>query len=165
MSVGSASAGRAALKLGWQIGSVCFFALFSFGLALALQLPMGDALGPGPGFFPLWLGLVGATLAIILFVQVRRQPADGPGDERLAPDRPAVRRILAVLILLAAVALLLDPLGFRLTALLFTALLLPGLGVRSPIIIAIFAATAGFGVFHVFYYWLKVPLPLGVFGI
>jgi len=153
------------LRLGWQVGSLCFFALFTFGIGLALRLPMGDELGPGPGFFPLWLGLIGAALAITLFVEVWRQPADGPDEEALTPDRPAVKRILAVLILLAASALLLDPLGFRLTALLFAALLLLALGVRSLLIVAVFAAGAGFGVFHVFYYWLKVPLPIGVFGI
>ena len=153
------------MKLGWQVGSLCFFALFAFGIVLSLQLPMGDRLGPGPGFFPLWLGLIGAVLSAVLFVEVLRQPADGPGDGPLTPARPAAQRILAVLVLLAAVALLLDPLGFRLTALLFTAILLLALGVRSLPVIAVFAATAGFGVFHVFYYWLKVPLPIGVFGI
>jgi hypothetical protein len=98
-------------------------------------------------------------------VEVWRQPADGPDEGPLTPDRPALRRILAVLVLLAAAALLLDPLGFRLTATLFAGLLLLMLGVRSLLIVALFAATAGFGVFHVFYHWLKVPLPIGVFGI
>jgi putative tricarboxylic transport membrane protein len=28
-----------------------------------------------------------------------------------------------------------------------------------------FVLAASFGVFHVFYYWLKVPLPIGTFGI
>ena len=153
------------MKIGWQVGSVCFFALFAFGVWLSLLLPLSDALGPGPGFFPLWLGLIGGVLSVTLFVQVTRQPAGAPGEERLTPDRPAIQRILAVLVLLAAAALVLDPLGFRLTSFFFTALLLPALGVRSLPIIAVFAAASGFGVFHVFYYWLKVPLPIGVFGI
>jgi hypothetical protein len=29
----------------------------------------------------------------------------------------------------------------------------------------IFAVAGSFGIFHVFYYWLKVPLPMGMFGI
>lgn len=152
------------MKIGWQIGSACFLALFAFGVWLSLLLPLGDRLGPGPGFFPLWLGLIGIALSITLFVQTTRQPADAIED-RLTPDRPASLRILAVLVLLAAAALALDPLGFRLTAFLFTGLLLPALGIRSLTVIAIFSAISGFGVFHVFYYWLKVPLPIGVFDI
>lgn len=152
------------LRIGWQIGSACFLALFAFGVWLSLLLPLGDDLGPGPGFFPFWLGLIGIVLSATLFVQTTRQPADAPGD-KLTPDRPATLRILGVLVLLAAAALALDTLGFRLTAFLFTGLLLPALGIRSLTVIAIFSATAGFGVFHVFYYWLKVPLPIGVFGI
>jgi putative tricarboxylic transport membrane protein len=27
------------------------------------------------------------------------------------------------------------------------------------------ALALSFGVFHVFYYWLKVPLPVGAFGL
>ena len=29
----------------------------------------------------------------------------------------------------------------------------------------LFALAGSFGVFHVFYHWLKVPLPMGVLGI
>ena len=47
----------------------------------------------------------------------------------------------------------------------FIAGLLLVLGARSPIAIALTAVAGSFGVFHVFYYWLKVPLPIGEFGI
>jgi hypothetical protein len=39
------------------------------------------------------------------------------------------------------------------------------LGARSPVAVLLTALAGSFGVFHVFYYWLKVPLPIGVFGI
>jgi hypothetical protein len=63
------------------------------------------------------------------------------------------------------VALLLQPLGFRLTMLVFTVGLLLALGVRRPVAIAIFALASSFGLFQVFYYWLQVPLPIGLLGI
>ncbi|MPY76856.1 MAG: hypothetical protein GEU87_21680 [Alphaproteobacteria bacterium] len=153
------------MRLGWQVGSFTFFLLFVCAIWLSTRLPLQDALGPGPGFFPLWLGMIGGVLSAVLFVQMLRKPVPGHEGEDLMPDRPAVRRILAVLILLAAAAMALDPLGFRLTALLFTAILLPALGARSLIAIALFSLTASLVVFHVFYYILKVPLPIGVFGI
>ena len=153
------------MRLGWQIGSFAFLLLFICAIWLSAALPLQDALGPGPGFFPLWLGMIGAVLSAILFVHTVRRPVPGHEDEDLMPDRPAIRRLLAVLILLAAAAWALDPLGFRLTALFFTAILLPALGARSLIAIPLFSLTASFVVFHVFYYMLKVPLPIGVFGI
>jgi putative tricarboxylic transport membrane protein len=139
--------------------------LFLCAIWLSVSLPYQDTLGPGPGFFPLWLGLIGAILSAVLLAQAVRKPIPGHEGEDLMPDRPAIRRILAVLVLLCAAALLLDPLGFRLTALLFTAALLCALGARSLIAIAIFALTASFVVFHIFYYMLQVPLPIGRFGI
>ena len=152
------------MKFGWMAGSICFLALFCFAIWQSLLLPFGDRIGPGPGFFPFWLGLLGAVLSVVLVVEVARQPADLPED-KLMPDRQAIRGILAVVILMAAAALLMNIIGFRLTALGFTAVLLPALGARSVIAIPLVSLAASFGVFHTFYYWLKVPLPIGMFGI
>ena len=66
---------------------------------------------------------------------------------------------------LLGATLLLDPLGFRLTLALFCAGVLLALGIRRPWVVAVFALAGGFGVFHVFYHWLKVPLPIGLLGI
>jgi hypothetical protein len=49
--------------------------------------------------------------------------------------------------------------------LLFIAGLLAALGARSPAAIVLTATAGSFGVFHVFYYWLKVPLPIGALGL
>jgi hypothetical protein len=66
---------------------------------------------------------------------------------------------------LLGATLLLEPVGFRLTLLLFNAYLLVALGARTWWVVAAFAVAGSFGVFHVFYHWLKVPLPVGAFGI
>ena len=49
--------------------------------------------------------------------------------------------------------------------LLFIAGLLLALGARSPAAIVLTALAGSFGVFHVFFYWLKVPLPIGALGL
>jgi predicted membrane chloride channel (bestrophin family) len=74
-------------------------------------------------------------------------------------------RILVILVALVGSLALLDPLGFRISLFLFLLFLPFALGERTWWVTLIFAAAGSFGVFHVFYYGLKVPLPVGVFGI
>ncbi|MGE0701458.1 MAG: tripartite tricarboxylate transporter TctB family protein [Hyphomicrobiaceae bacterium] len=152
------------MKRGWIVASLCFLALFVFTIWQSLSLPLLDELGPGPGFFPLWLALLGAVLALVLTVETVRSSTLDTG-ESLIPDRPAMFRVLSIVVSLAAAAAALEMLGWRITATLLSAVLLVALGARSPLIVVPFAIVAGFGVFHVFYYWLKVPLPIGTFGI
>ena len=83
----------------------------------------------------------------------------------IIPTRQAALQASAVLVALVVAAALLEPLGFRLTMLPFIAGLLLVLGARSLIAIALTSFAGSFGVFHVFYYWLKVPLPIGALGI
>jgi putative tricarboxylic transport membrane protein len=157
------------VKRGWIAASGAFLALFVGAIYMASKLPLLDALGPGPGFFPLILGVLGAVLAVLLIERTMRAPAaalgEAAGDEPLIPDTPAIFRIVSILALLAATFLALDPIGYRLTALVFITLALLALGVRNVVVIAIVAVAGSFGVFHTFYYWLKVPLPIGMFGI
>ncbi len=104
------------------------------------------------------------VLSLALFVQSWRGRAIGEGTQALLPRGagPGARALLAGLV---AAALLLQPLGFRLAMLVFSVGLLLALGVRGPVAIAIFALASSFGLFHLFYHWLQVPLPIGLLGI
>ena len=152
------------MKRGWIVASSAFFALFCVTVWESASYALFDELGPGPGFFPLSLGVIGAALSAVLVFQTARAPSDPP-DENLVPDRAAVFRVVSIIVMLAVGATLLEIVGWRLTALIMTIALLPALGARSPIAIGLFVVAASFGVFHIFYYWLKVPLPIGTFGI
>ena len=148
-----------------QIVLACLCAVFAATAAVAYGYSLEDELGPGAGFFPFWLGLIGAALSLTLFAQSWRGRPIGDGAEGLWPDRAGAVRAAALLGGLVLSALLLEPAGFRVTAFVFTAGLLVALGVRRPVLIAAFALVASYGLFHVFYYWLKVPLPVGPFGL
>src|SRR5688572_20204421 len=102
---------------GWQVASACFFILFAFAFARARSLPLEDALGPGPGFFPFWLAILGMGLAATLIVQISRSGQAAFAGSISMPDGGAIFRILAVLAGIAAAATLLEYLGFRLVAL------------------------------------------------
>jgi putative tricarboxylic transport membrane protein len=154
-----------ALKLGWQVACLCLLGIFVPALVTSLGYSLTDALGPGPGFFPFWLSLLGALLSAAILVQVTLARSEEDIAASGAPDRQLVLQAIGVLITLTAAAVLFEPLGYRLTMLPFIVAMLLILGARSPIAIALTALTGSFGVFHVFYHWLKVPLPIGELGL
>jgi putative tricarboxylic transport membrane protein len=154
------------MKRAWQIMCLAFVAAALVTLISSFAYPYKDRLGPGPGFFPVWLSLITGGLSLALFFQVTwsRTPPFEPGSP-LPDDRAGATRILIILAALAASVAFMDFLGFRITLLLFLFSLPLALGIRSWVLILIFSLLGSFGVFHVFYYWLKVPLPMGVWGL
>jgi hypothetical protein len=86
----------------------------------------------------------------------------GPAPASFRSGSGCSARILGAV---AAAAALLEPLGYRLTALLFLGALTPLLGARSPVAIGGIALVGSFGVYLVFNDWLDVLLPVGPFGI
>ena len=173
--------GSRAGRFGWQIACLCLLGIFLPALVTSLGYSLTDALGPGPGFFPFWLSLIGAVLSATMLAQVTlaassADAAPAPGfpknvaaDQGIALAEAADRRValqgIGLVVALTAAAALFEPLGYRLTVLPFIAGVLLILGARSPIAIALTALAGSFGVFHVFYHWLKVPLPIGEFGL
>jgi putative tricarboxylic transport membrane protein len=142
---------------GWQAAAVALLALFAFFIFESFQLSLSDALGPGPGFFPFWLGVLGAILALVLLIQQLRKLE--PGTDAIAFDPLGTRNVVLVLAGLIAAAAVLEAAGFRLAMAALLVYLLVVLGVRRGLAIALFAAAGSFGVYHVFYDLLKVPLP------
>ncbi len=151
------------MRRGRMVACVCLVAIFLAALVTSLSYSLMDALGPGPGFFPFWLSLIGAALTVIILIENWRSP-DVAG-ESILPDQAAALQGGIVLAALIAATVLFEVLGFRLTMLGFIAGLLFALGARSPTAIVLTAVAGSFGVFHVFLYWLKVPLPIGALGI
>ena len=150
-------------------GAMLVFCVFAMWQSLLLSLT--DRLGPGPGFFPFWLGLIGTGIAIALLVTTFREaadPADADGDAdagtHVLPRGAGATRWLAIVGALAAVTLVMDYVGFRLSMLVFNVALVVALGERRWWIIAIFAVLGSYGVFYVFTTWLDVLLPVGRLG-
>jgi putative tricarboxylic transport membrane protein len=153
------------MKRAWQLASAVFLAFSAFVLYTSFEYRYFDRLGPGPGFFPLWLSGIAAVLSAVLFLQVTLGRVPLPSAEGLIPTRAGARRVLLILAGLVAALVLLEPLGFRLTMLAFMLFLPLALGIRNYVAVGALAVAGSFGVFHLFYYVLKLPLPMGIFGI
>ena len=120
-------------------------------------------LGPGPGFFPRWLCGILALLALALIARATWS-RDAAASHIALPDRAATRRILLVVAALFAAAMLTTTLGFRLTMLAFYPTVIGALGrwrwVETPLL----AVLGSFATYYVFVQWLRLPLPVGIFG-
>jgi putative tricarboxylic transport membrane protein len=143
------------MKRGWQAAVAVLLLVFAFFAFESLRLSLRDALGPGPGFFPFWLSVVGGLLAVVLLMQVARGRVEFESQTLNFELRP-VALVLGGLVVATA---LLEVLGFRIAMLVLLVYLLLALGVRNWIAIAVFALTGSYGVFHVFTGLLKVQLP------
>ena len=151
------------IRRGWLIATGVMLALCLFAIWQSLLLPLMDKLGPGPGFFPFWLALLGAAFSLALLIGLVRTPAiDDPDAEPILPQSYGARRIGAIVGALAATTLLMEIVGFQIAMLAFNAALVVALGERRWIVIAIFAVAGSFGVHYVFTTWLDVLLPPGL---
>ena len=118
--------------------------------------------GPGPAFLPFWLGVVMALLAALLLLGALRSRDVG---EPWLPRGLALRRFGVVLGATAALVALLNVVGMVLGTLLFLIALMRFLD-RTPWPLTLSVALAVAGVnFVIFTRWLKVPMPIGVFGL
>lgn len=115
--------------------------------------------GPGSAFLPFWLSVVMAILAGMMLL--RRRGLDYAIE--WLPRGEARNRVLVVLGVTAAFIAALKVLGMTVGTALFLVVLIRYLG-RHPwwvtIVIALAAAGANY---LVFVYWLKVPMPEGMF--
>ena len=137
--------------------------LAAFLVRESLRLRYYTPLGPGPGFFPLWLALFLAILAAAMFSRATfGRPEPMPAD--FYADRRGYLQIGAVVAALVGVIVLMEPLGFCLVMLGFYLFVLIALGRQSWLVTGIIALAGSFGVYFMFVKWLATPLPRGLLG-
>jgi putative tricarboxylic transport membrane protein len=142
----------------WGLG---FLVASGAYLAASLGFPLGEVAKPGPGFFPVGVGIFLCLAAVALMVGRRRGAPGGAGVASLS--RAARARVFATIVGLVAFCLLLPWLGYPVCAFLFIALLLRRLGgARWPgvVVTAVLGALVSYYVFGVL---LGVPLPASPF--
>jgi putative tricarboxylic transport membrane protein len=114
--------------------------------------------GPGSAFLPFWLGVVMACLAALMLFRSSK--------ERLAewlPKGEAGKRVLVVLGVTAVFIALLKVLGMVVGTALFLIVLVRYLGRHRWWVTLAIALAAAAANWLVFVYWLRVPMPEGMF--
>ncbi len=119
---------------------------------------------PGPGFLPFVTGLILVALSVTLLVARLLKRRDRAGSiGKPMPRGEAFRRILIVLGALCLYVVLLEPLGFLLTTVLFMIVILRLEPRRWTFILPVAVGATVF-FFVLFKVLLRVPLPAGLLG-
>jgi putative tricarboxylic transport membrane protein len=128
--------------------------------------------GPGPGFFPIWYGIVLIVLSLVVvgsrIVQVTRGAAARAtaGSESIrAKNRSEIYHALAVWAVFAVSIALLKVLGFLIAFGLLTVFIVAVIYRRPWKVALAVAFGTSLGFYLVFPLALSVALPVGVFGL
>jgi putative tricarboxylic transport membrane protein len=138
--------------------------LLAVGIVVAVvarRLPYWHDYAPGPGFFPLWLGILLSCTAALELAIVLRVP---PTSTALSNDPPLTRRAAWVGGLTVLAALLVAPLGFILATTVFVAAVSWTLAPDRKLLNGLTTVLIPVVLWLVFVAWLGVPLPRGPLG-
>jgi len=121
-------------------------------------------IGPGPGFFPLWLGILLFFLGLILVLQnvISMKKNHQKTSENEAPLWPGIAgatRVGIVIFALLSVSFLITRIGFILSIFILISSLLYTLGKQKISTTLIVAFSGSFGVYFLFTKFLYVELP------
>jgi len=146
------------------------FGVIGLGLSLwcyleSTKLTYMTQFTPGPGFMPFWVGVVLAVLSCYLLLDTfKRKPSD-KDNKNLLPEKHALIRVGAIMLMLFIVRFSMNSLGFPITIALFAAAILYFLERYSVL------KSVGLGIAYsavtwlVFQYILTMGLPKGFLGI
>ncbi len=150
--------------LGMKADRLASILTLALGLLLIHQganLPSGKEGAPGPGFFPVWIGIALAALSVVLLIR----PASGQKTRDLLPREDGCRRVVWVLASLVLYTLLLKPLGFIIaTFLLFLSLLQFYQRGRWWVAVSL-SLGAVLGSYWLFARLFEMPLPEGLLAL
>jgi len=143
--------------------AICLGAFGIYVAYAAINLPYTSEFGPGPGFFPLWIGIgiVGCSL-VMLWSCAFRGRIDG--GEAIEPNRTGVVRSLGAWTAFIAAIVCLPFLGFAISLGVLTAFLIVVFDRRSPWTALGTALGLAAGFHLVFPVALGVSLPVGPWG-
>ena len=131
----------------------------------SILLPYGNIHNPGPGFFPLWLGIILGALSIGLLLQSarRKEGARVLGD--ILAERVRWQKVLWVLIALVLYGCLMNIFGFLIVTLFLMAFLLRFIEPQPWKSVIGWTLVGSLGCYLVFEVWMKLRLPKGFLGI
>lgn len=142
-----------------QGGSLAFLLFGLFMMSEASRLVYFTRIGPGPGFFPMWVGGILAVLAGSQLLQATAGPSlPLPAD--FVPGRSGVFRVLSIVAAVAVFGFLVNLVGFQLMMFAYLVFLLVALGRQNVALTMAISLAGSFGQYYLFKNWLEIDLPV-----
>jgi len=137
---------------------------------MALGMPRGNLAYPGPGLFPMVIGVFMIAMALGCLVQEflpgkqAKGPASAPApiEEPAVPEERDVMKTVQLTALMIAYIFALKPLGFPIAICIFLAIAIRIFGYRKWLPALAMAAVITAVSYVSFVIWLAVPLPMGI---
>jgi putative tricarboxylic transport membrane protein len=120
---------------------------------------------PGPGFMPFWVGVVLAVLSFYLIIDSFVRTAGKKDNAKLLPEKHALYRVGAIMLMLFGVRYTMNLLGFPLTLALFTTVILLLLEHYSIFKSVSYGIAYSAVTWLIFGYMLSMGFPKGFLGI
>jgi putative tricarboxylic transport membrane protein len=149
------------LRNGDVVSGAILVALGTYIVIQASIWPYYEVNGPGPGFFPLWYGILMIALALGLIISTARKPKTEDGSEIFTlGTRRALMVWLGLVICLVAMAWL----GFNIAFTLFTVFIVSYV-LGRPLLAGVLTGVLSSACFYFLFAWvLGVQLPTSPWG-
>lgn len=129
--------------------------------AFRLEFGWGPA-GPKPGFFIFWLAVLLAGSSLVILLRALFQP--GAHLSRPFVTRQVLRPVLLVFLPMGGAVLLFEVVGFYVTAALYLAGYMRGVGRHSWAAVLAMSLLFPLATLFVIERWFLIPLPKGMLG-
>ena len=146
-----------------------YFGIICLGISLwlileGLRWDYTVGFTPGPGFLPVWLGVIMGVLSLSLVFNAFKREAAKDDYKKIFPGKHGIYRVGLILLIFAGFAIIVETVGFELTVFIFVALILTVLeGYKMGKSIFYGVAFSG-SLFLIFRYWMEIELPRGFLG-
>jgi putative tricarboxylic transport membrane protein len=131
----------------------------------SISLPYGNIHNPGPGFFPLWLGIILGTMAVGLVLKSTWQKEKAKLLQDILSEEVRWGKVFFVLMALILYAYLMNFFGFLIVTFLLMAFLLYFIEPHPWKTVVGWTLIGAFGSYLIFEVWMKLRLPKGFLGI
>jgi len=131
----------------------------------ALSLSYGRIHDPGPGFYPLWLGIILGAMAMGLILKTTWQREGAKALRAILSEKVRWEKVLFVLMALILYGFLMNFLGYLIVTFLLMAFLLRFIEPRPWKAVIGWTLIGAVGSYLVFEVWMKLRLPKGFLGI
>ena len=130
----------------------------------SLPLPYGNIHNPGPGFYPLWLGILLGVMSGALILKSVRQKGQQRSLRDILAEKVRWDKVLFLLLALALYGYLMNILGFLLITILLMVFLLRFIEPQPWRSVITWTLVGSCGSYLIFEIWMKLRLPRGFWG-